>query len=300
MRAIPDTFDPEVVERIDERLDGVESAHGVNIPWAIESGSRAWGFPSPDSDYDCRFFYVRSEDAYLTPWLPRDVIETPLDAVYDVNGWDVRKAVELLARGNAVAVEWLRSPHVYRGDPAFRADLIALADDIADRSAIGRHYTHVCQGQWERYGREPEMPLKRLFYSLRPAACVRWLEAHPGAATPPMELRVLLEQSGAHPTVVRLVDELVDLKLRTREIGTGSVPSELKAYVEGALEQGLVMFGVADPDGPSDVRARAGDAFRQLVRAYGPPSWATAVATDPEAFRLPGRPICREIRDARD
>jgi predicted nucleotidyltransferase len=271
MRSLPDTFDAQVVERIDERLDGVESAHEVRIPWAIESGSRAWGFPSPDSDYDCRFFYVRAEDAYLTPWVPRDVIETPLDAVYDVNGWDVRKAVELLVRGNAVVVEWLKSPYVYRGDPGFQADLIALADEIADRSAVGRHYTHVCQGQWERYGQEAEMPLKRLFYALRPAACVRWLEAHPGAATPPMELQVLLEQSGAEATVIRLVDEMVDLKSRTREMGIGPAPAVLKAYVEDALEQGLAMFGAAGADRPSDVRPRAADAFRRLVRTYGPP-----------------------------
>jgi hypothetical protein len=271
-RAIPETFDASVVTEIDARLAGVEQAHRVSVPWAIESGSRAWGFPSPDSDYDCRFFFVRSEDAYLTPWLPRDVIETPLDEVYDVNGWDVRKAVELLARGNAVAVEWLRSPHVYRGDERFRDDLLGLADEIADRSAVGRHYTHVCRGQWERHGAETQMPLKRLFYALRPAACVRWLEAHPAAATPPMELRVLLEQSGADDRVVRLVDELVDLKSRTREMGVGPAPAELKAYVADALERGLVAFDRPDDRDAEAVRSRAAEAFRHLVRSYGPPA----------------------------
>ncbi|KQX74030.1 DNA polymerase beta superfamily protein [Aeromicrobium sp. Root472D3] len=272
MRAIPDTFDASVVTEIGARLAGVESDHGVRIPWAIESGSRAWGFPSPDSDYDCRFFYVRDEDAYLTPWLPRDVVETPLDAVFDVNGWDVRKAVELLARGNAVAVEWLRSPHVYRGDEGFRDAMLDLAAEIADRSAVGRHYTHVCRGQWERYGDETEMPLKRLFYALRPAACVRWLEAHPAAATPPMQLQVLLQQSGATEAVVRLVDELVEVKSRTREMGIGAAPAELRTYVADALTRGLAMFGDVAPAPRVDVRARAADAFRQLVRTYGPAS----------------------------
>jgi predicted nucleotidyltransferase len=244
----------------------------VSIPWAIESGSRAWGFPSPDSDYDCRFFFVRSEDDYLAPWPVRDVIETPLDAVYDVNGWDVRKAVQLLVRGNAVVVEWLRSPHVYRGDGAFRADLLALADEVADRSAIGRHYTHVCLGQWNRHGRETEMPLKRLFYALRPAACVRWLESHPDAATPPMELRVLLAQSGADDRIVRLVDELVQLKSQTRELGVGAAPAELKAYVADALQHGMAAFERPDDRDTEAVRARAADVFRHLVRTYGPPT----------------------------
>src|ERR1044071_5634208 len=107
MRAIPDSFDRSVVAEVDRRLREVEESHGVRIPWAIESGSRAWGFPSPDSDYDCRFLFVRAHAQYLSPWLSRDVIETPLDKIYDVNGWDVRKALQLLVKGNAVVIEWL-------------------------------------------------------------------------------------------------------------------------------------------------------------------------------------------------
>ena len=107
---LTDGFDAATVERIQARLDEVERDHGVRVLWAVESGSRAWGFPSPDSDYDCRFFYVRRHDDYLSPWRPRDVIETPLDGVLDVNGWDLIKAVRLAARSNATVLEWLRSP----------------------------------------------------------------------------------------------------------------------------------------------------------------------------------------------
>lgn len=269
MRAIPETFEASVVREIDARLDHVEASHGVRIPWAIESGSRAWGFPSPDSDYDSRFVYVRSLDDYLTPWPKRDVIETPLDHVYDVNGWDVGKAVELLVRGNATVVEWLRSPYVYRGDDVFRTEMLALADQVVDRFAIGRHYTHVCQGQWDRHGDAQEMPLKRLFYALRPAASIRWLEAHPTSATPPMDLGALLAESGASGEVVRLVDELVAVKAQTREMGLGRPPAALLAYVRDALEH-----GVAFEDGPARdadaVRRQAADVFRHLVREFGP------------------------------
>ncbi len=92
MRSIPDTMDPDVVRAVDARLDHVEQEYGVSVLWAIESGSRAWGFPSPDSDHDCRFISVRRAHDYLGLRARRDVIETPLDKVFDVNGWDVRKA----------------------------------------------------------------------------------------------------------------------------------------------------------------------------------------------------------------
>ncbi len=91
LRQIPAELAPEIVGQIDQRLDDVCRDHRVRMLLAIESGSRAWGFPSPDSDYDCRFVFVRSVEDYLSPWSRRDVIETPLDAVLDVNGWSLAK-----------------------------------------------------------------------------------------------------------------------------------------------------------------------------------------------------------------
>ena len=117
---LTDGFDAATVERIQARLDEVERDHGVRVLWAVESGSRAWGFPSPDSDYDCRFFYVRRHDDYLSPWRPRDVIETPLDDVLDVNGWDLIKAIRL-----AAALHWTRT----LGSPVPPMNLSALLEE---------------------------------------------------------------------------------------------------------------------------------------------------------------------------
>lgn len=119
---LTDGFDAATVERIQARLDEVERDHGVRVLWAVESGSRAWGFPSPDSDYDCRFFYVRRHDDYLSPWRPRDVIETPLDDVLDVNGWDLIKAIRL-----AAALHWTRT----LGSPVPPMNLSALLEEAA-------------------------------------------------------------------------------------------------------------------------------------------------------------------------
>ncbi|KAA9107937.1 nucleotidyltransferase domain-containing protein [Microbacterium rhizomatis] len=231
MRSIPSSLDPLVVGEIDRRLSSVSRDEGVRIPWAIESGSRAWGFPSPDSDYDCRFLFVRARDDYLSLWPARDVIETPLDKIYDVNGWDITKAAKLIAKGNATVIEWLRSPIVYTGETSFRDELLALADAIVERGAIGRHYLHVAVKQ-----RGATPTLKRFFYGLRPAVALRWLETHPTRAVPPMDLPTLLAESDVGEEVHRAALDLIALKAETRELGNALAPAVLERFVVAQLE----------------------------------------------------------------
>jgi predicted nucleotidyltransferase len=174
LRHLPDSFSAETVAEIDARLDAVCREHDVAIALAIESGSRAWGFPSPDSDYDCRFVFVRPVDHHLSIWPRRDVIETPLQGDLDVNGWELGKALKLLLKGNAVIIEWLRSPYVYRGDPWFRDAFLDFANRFADRELIGRHYLHLGERQRRgHFGDGKLVPQKKVFYALRPAATLR-------------------------------------------------------------------------------------------------------------------------------
>lgn len=273
VRNIPDDLDPGIVERIDARLGRVENDHQVVIGWAIESGSRAWGFPSPDSDYDCRFLYVRPTAAYLSPWLPRDVIETPLDHVYDVNGWDLRKAVDLMVRGNATVLEWVRSPIVYRGDPAFRDLLLELAEQVVEPGLVARHYAHVARQQWDRLGAAgaEAVRLKGVFYCLRPAAALRWMRARPGSAVPPMRLLTLLEESDAPAAVLDAARELIRVKAQTRELGTGPFPPVLRAFVSAEITAADLVGDGARRHDPERSRAIAAETFRRaLTRFDGP------------------------------
>lgn len=89
--SVDDPIDPAVRCEIGQRLDAVEATESVRLLMAVESGSRAWGFPSPDSDYDVRFIYVRPRDWYLSLVPGRDVIEHAIVDEIDLNGWDVRK-----------------------------------------------------------------------------------------------------------------------------------------------------------------------------------------------------------------
>ena len=118
--------------RIGAELEDIEQREGVRIFYACESGSRAWGFPSTDSDYDVRFLYARPSDWYLSINVEtkRDVIERPIVDVWDVNGWDIRKALQLLKKSNPPLLEWLHSPVVYRETGDFAARLRTLAAEV--------------------------------------------------------------------------------------------------------------------------------------------------------------------------
>ncbi|HEY0908971.1 MAG TPA: nucleotidyltransferase domain-containing protein, partial [Bradyrhizobium sp.] len=169
-------MDGEKVALIDALLDRIANEYNVFLPLAIESGSRAWGFSSPDSDYDCRFVFVRRIAGHITPWPARDVIEFPPADDLDANGWDLGKALRLLLKGNAVIIEWLRSPVIYRGQDWFRDGFLEFARHAATREAIGRHYLHLGERQRRVYfGDGTSVAQKKIFYALRPAATLRWL-----------------------------------------------------------------------------------------------------------------------------
>ncbi len=234
LRAIPAEFDRDKLQDVDQRLEAIIRDHGVAIGLAIESGSRAWGFPSPDSDYDCRFLFVRPADDYLSPWTKRDVIETPLIDDMDVNGWELGKALKLMLKGNAVVIEWLMSPIVYRGDAAFRDRLNALAQRHANKSALARHYLHLGMRQRQTYfADDKDIALKKLFYALRPAVALRWLARHPDAVIPPMHFQTLLHDCDMPGDVVLLAEDLIARKAVTREIGSGPLPAAIRDFVDG-------------------------------------------------------------------
>jgi uncharacterized protein len=249
LRTLSPGFDPIVVAAIDARLDAVQREHHATVLLAIESGSRAWGFPSPDSDYDCRFIYVRRREDYLTLYPPRDVIEFPLEGTLDVNGWDLAKALRLLLKGNAVVIEWLTSPYAYAGDAEFREEALALAKVAAHQTAIARHYLHLGERQRRTYfADERAVEIKKLFYALRPAMALRWLRLHPGAAVAPMHFPTLVAESELPPEVTTIVRDLLARKALTRELGSAPLPAPIAALIDAE-------FGAAREHWPEAVAA---------------------------------------------
>lgn len=263
-----DVIPREMRALIDDRLSGVERDERVRILFAVESGSRAWGFPSPDSDFDVRFVYVREPDWYLSIDARRDVIEPPIAGELDINGWDLKKALLLLIKPNPVLLEWLRSPVVYRADEEAMRKIAALGEKTAHQRPSVHHYLHLAESQFRRFiAGETEVRLKKYFYSLRPALALMWLRTHPDApvpmALPKLRARLVLPQD-----VSGFLDELLAKKAKTKELGAGPRHPALDALIEGEIERAKGSMGDLPPTS-EDLVDEANALFCELLKDGG-------------------------------
>lgn len=265
MTALPhDPIAPDVRREIETRLAAIEREEGVRVLMAVESGSRAWGFPSPDSDYDIRFLYVRPRDWYLSLVPGRDVIERPIVDEIDLNGWDVRKALGLLLKSNAVVSEWVESPIRYRPDDRFVAKLAALADAMLDARALAHHYARLGRAAADRWLDDGgDVAVKKYFYALRPALAIRVLRLHP-QHRPPMNLQALVALADLSADAEAAIAALVEAKARINERSNGVRVPLLDALIADELGRAAELAERA----PSIEWAKRADAlFIELVNA---------------------------------
>lgn len=223
----------EIRTNIDRRLGDIERAFGVEIFLACESGSRAWDFASPDSDYDVRFLYRHPRDWYLSLSEQRDVIETPIEGVYDINGWDLRKALRLALNGNPVLFEWLSSSILYLERP-LAAGFRDVAFSVFDPVKAYRHYLSMARGQRRTYLTGETVRQKKYFYAVRPLLACQYLLGHRGAV--PMRFFDLVD---AVSPPVRLREALVDLlhaKRQTSEAAQAGRLPILDQWIDRTLD----------------------------------------------------------------
>lgn len=217
---------------IQKKLQTIENEEQVEILFAIESGSRAWGFESPDSDYDVRFIYVRKETEYLRLDSVRDVIEWQLDDVLDVNGWDLQKALRLLYKSNPVFFEWLYSPIVYRTSEQ-HVRLQELSKEYFSRTKLFYHYWHMANNNYRETLRGNEVKLKKYFYVLRPIWAAQWITE---IGTVPPVLFSALKNQCCPPSLNKIIDSLLQQKIDTPEKDTIPCILELNQYIEVQLK----------------------------------------------------------------
>ena len=158
-------METRVLNTIYDRLSKIEQEKGVKILYACEAGSRAWGFPSSNADYDIRFIYSRPRDWYLSYDVEskKDVIELSIQDEYDINGWDLKKSLYLLSRTNGSLLEWLYSPICYLNkDKQFQNDLRLLALDSINQIALCYHYSHMAKNNFKDYIERDLVKIKKI------------------------------------------------------------------------------------------------------------------------------------------
>jgi predicted nucleotidyltransferase len=250
--------------RIQTAITQLEARHGIRILYACESGSRAWGFPSPDSDYDVRFIYAHSAAWYLTLDDGPDMLSFPVDDELDLGGWELRKTLKLLRGANAALFEWLQSPVVYREAAGFRAALKPLLPACWNPRAGLHHYLGQLRRGVEEDLTGEQVRLKRLFYALRSALAARWIQQRP-TEVPPMEfaqLRALLP-----PDLNDAVEALLARKATADEKTTVPQPAVLVAY----LQQEYDTAQIARAALPVPHQPNPTPALDSVFRAWLPP-----------------------------
>jgi predicted nucleotidyltransferase len=219
------------------RLKNVEIEHDVKILYAVESGSRAWGFESPNSDYDVRFIYVHPKEWYLDINIEnkRDVIEYEIIDEIDINGWDIRKALKLFWKSNPAFVEWLKSPIVYIEDGKFATKARGLLNSVYLIEKGIYHYRSMAQNNFRGYLKGDQVRLKKYFYVLRPLFAIKWLVQYREPA--PVEfhkLRLVVNDNAALDTEI---SELLKMKKASKEMDVGPANKIVNNFIEKELNR---------------------------------------------------------------
>lgn len=232
-----------VEDDIKDNLQKIAVDNNVDILYACESGSRSWGFESPNSDYDVRFLYRHKPEWYTSLRKHRrDVIEVNTKGAkgeeLDISGWDIRKAFGLLMKSNPALFEWLRSPIIYITHPDAHPITEAMLSGLCyDAKRAAYHYYHMARGNYREYLKKDTVPLKKYLYVIRPLLANKHIQQ--GHGFPPVLFEELFkhqQEQGLDKEVVEAIERLLKAKKAGLETKTGPKSSVLNAFIEHELE----------------------------------------------------------------
>jgi len=231
-----------------EKIKEIEHHENIKILHAVESGSRAWGFESPDSDYDVRFIYARPKEFYLRLDKTRDVIEWQLDETLDINGWDLQKTLRLIHSSNPTVFEWDKSPIIYKTTPEWDCIRAEMPKYFSIKSGL-YHYYNTAANTYKIYFKGETVKLKKYFYVLRPLLACKWILNE--KTTPPMRFSELIELQ-LDKKIKPFADDLIAVKMQTSELGENARITELDEYIEQNLDDVKNKTDLLPPECKSD------------------------------------------------
>ncbi len=259
----------EMLEIIRSELKRLEQEEDIRILYACESGSRAWGFPSQDSDYDVRFIYIRRPKWYLSIFDKRDVIERPITDKLDLSGWDLRKALMLYRKSNPPLLEWLQSPLSYLEGFSVAQSLRGMSPlAFAPKSCL-YHYLNMARGNFRTYLQGEKVRLKKYFYVLRPVLACQWIVER--GTMPPIQFDVLVNELLPQTGELRMtVEDLLERKKRGDELDEGAQLTIINRYLAEHLAQ-LEQKTAAVPPAPESIDEKLDALFRSALQEV----WST-------------------------
>ena len=226
-----DNIKPSILARLGE----IEVSNNIKIFYACESGSRAWGFPSQDSDYDVRFLFIRPVEWYLSIDEKRDVLEIPINDQLDISGWDIKKALRLIRKTNPPLLEWLGSPIVYLEKYKVTSKLRELVKEYYSPTTCLYHYLHMARSNYCEYLQGDIVWVKKYFYVLRPILAMSWIAK--GFGIVPTDFNVLVEGLRLDTKIKKAIQELRNRKLLGEELDRGPKIPEISNFINGELER---------------------------------------------------------------
>lgn len=241
-------FEGPAEELVQRKLEEIEKRERIRVLHAVESGSRAWGFASPDSDYDVRFIYVRPMEYYLGLQAKKDTIDWELDETLDINGWDLPKALQHFHKSNATLFEWANSPIVYHTTSEWAKVWEASGQYFSCKSAM-YHYYGTANKNYLEYLTPERVKYKKYFYVLRPILACRWIEKR--ACPPPVLFQDLMGET-LEEEMRPIVDRLLEEKRRMSEAERGRRIDRLNAYIAEQLAYYKRRTEALEDDGKSD------------------------------------------------
>lgn len=249
-----------------QRLKDIESRYDVKILLAVESGSRAWGFASKDSDYDVRFVYVHRKEWYLSLIEGRDVIEEmDSDEVMDFAGWDLKKTLLLMGKGNCAFAEWLNSPVIYYKDEEFFKSISCLKEAYFRKVSAVNHYYHMAMNHDKRYLEKRGCEMKRFMYHLRGLLAAKFTAIYD--TYPPVLFNELVEKMVSDKSIKAEIADLVRLKQESREHNTMIVSDFLVAFAAELAAEIEAMFGTFPGENPPDLK-RLDEFFLNILNSF--------------------------------
>lgn len=222
-----------MIDEIKSELSKLEADRNIKILYAVESGSRAWGFASKDSDWDVRFMYVHDYDWYLSINDKKDNIETILPNDIDLSGWELKKALLLFRKSNPPLLEWLRSPTIYKEEFSTAAELRNAVKIYFNPKSCLYHYLHIATGNHNAYFKDEMVRLKKYFYVLRPILACCWIERTNEMA--PMEFDVLVESEISNPILKKEINNLLTKKKNSDELDVDRRIKLIDDFIEDKL-----------------------------------------------------------------